>query len=270
LLAAAFIYVENRASEPIIPLSLFRNDIFTVSTILSLLSGIAMFASILYIPEYQQVVRGYSPTKSGLLLLPLVLGLLTASIVSGRLITKWGRYRAFPIIGTLTLALGLWLFSHVTLTTSEWVLGSWMIVVGVGLGLFMQVMTLAIQNSVDRSQLGTATSSATFFRSLGSSFGGALFGAILVSRLTHHLAVLLPKQAGPHLSIKGIQTGAAGIHSLPPPIAHDVLEAFSRSFHDMFLLSIPFALLAFVAALFLKEVPLRSSHAPDMALESNE
>ena len=270
LLAATFIYTENRASEPIIPLSLFRNDIFTVSTILSLLSGIAMFASILYIPEYQQVVRGYSPTKSGLLLLPLVMGLLTASIVSGRLITKWGRYRPFPIVGTLTLAFGLWLFSHVTLTTSEWVLGSWMVVVGAGLGMFMQVMTLAIQNSVDRRQLGTATSSATFFRSLGSSFGGALFGAILVSRLTHHLAVLLPKQAGSHLSIKGIQSGAAGIHNLPPPIAHDILEAFTRSFHDMFVLSIPFALLAFVAALFLKEVPLRSSHAPDMALEANE
>jgi EmrB/QacA subfamily drug resistance transporter len=269
--AAAFIYVENHASEPIIPLRLFRNDIFTVSVILSLLSGIAMFAAILYIPEYQQIVRGYSPTKSGLLMLPLVLGLLVAMITAGRLTSRWGRYRAFPLVGTLVLAFGLWLFSHVTLTTSEWVLGSWMMVVGVGLGTFMQVMTLAIQNSVARSELGTATSSATFFRSLGSSFGGALFGAILVSRLTHHLHELLPPQmAGSHLSVKGIQTGAAGIHTLPPAIASHVLEAFTRSFHDMFLLTIPFALLAFVAALFLKEVPLRSSHAPDMALEANE
>jgi len=270
-LALAFIAVERRASEPIIPLRLFRNSIFTVSVILSLLSGIAMFAAILYIPEYQQIVRGYSPTKSGLLMLPLVLGLLVAMIVSGRLTTKWGRYRAFPLIGTLTLAFGLWLFSHVTLATSQLVLGAWMVVVGIGLGTFMQVMTLAIQNSVSHSDLGTATSSATFFRSLGSSFGGALFGAILISRLTKHLSQLLPAQAaGSHLSIKGIQTGAAGIHSLPPTVANDVLHAFVSSFHDMFLLTIPFALLAFVVALFLKEVPLRSSHAPDMALEGSE
>jgi EmrB/QacA subfamily drug resistance transporter len=271
VLAMSFIYCERRAAEPIIPPKLFRNDIFTVSVLLSLLSGFAMFAAILYIPEYQQIVRGYSPTKSGLLMLPLVLGLLTASIISGRLTSKWGRYRIFPIIGTLLLALGLWLFSHVTLTTSEWVLGSWMLVIGAGLGSFMQIMTLAIQNAVPRSQLGTATSAATFFRSLGSSFGGALFGAVLVSRLTHHLYELLPRQvAGSHLSVKGIQTGAAGIHSLPPPIAAAVLHAFALSFHDMFLLTIPFALLAFVVALFLKEVPLRSSHAPDMALEANE
>lgn len=271
ILATFFIYVERHASEPIIPPKLFRNDIFTVSTILSLLSGIAMFASILYIPEYQQIVRGYSPTKSGLLMIPLVVGIFGASVISGRLISKWGRYRVFPIVGTLMLTVGLWLFSHITLTTSEWVLGIWMVVVGAGLGCFIQVTTLAIQNSVPRRQLGTATSSATFFRSLGSSFGGALFGAILVSRLTHHLYELLPGQiASSHLSVKGIQTGAAGIRSLPPPVAADVLEAFTRSFHDMFLLAIPFALLAFVAALFLRETPLRSSHAPDMALEGSE
>lgn len=263
VLALVCAWWEKQAAEPIIPPELFKNSIFTVSVLLSLLSGIAMFAAILYIPEYQQIVRGYSPTKSGLLMLPLVLGLLTASIVSGRLITKFGRYRVFPIIGTLVLTLGLWLFSHVTLTTSEWVLGSWMAVLGIGLGSFMQVMTLAIQNAVDRRQLGTATATATFFRSLGSSFGGALFGAILISRLTHHLTELIPAVAhGPAVGIKSIQAnGAAALHGLPPAVANNVLEAFVRSFHDMFLLTIPFALLAFVTALFLKETPLRSSHA---------
>jgi EmrB/QacA subfamily drug resistance transporter len=258
-LALLFVLQERRAAEPIIPLRLFRNDIFIVSSLLSLLAGVAMFASILYIPLYQQLVRGYSPTKSGLLMLPLVFGLFTASIVSGRLISKLGRYKAFPIIGTLVLSFGLWLFSHVTLTTSEWLLGIWMFVVGAGVGSFMQVMTLAIQNSVDRSELGTATSSVTFFRSIGSSFGGAIFGTILISRLTHHLAEVLPSTATSHITVGSIQSGG-GLQNASPQMAHAVLEAFVRSFHDMFLYAIPVALLAFVVAWFLREVPLKTSH----------
>lgn len=263
----AYILWEPHAREPIIPLALFRNDIFTVSSILSLLQGFAMFAAILYIPEYQQIVRGYSPTKSGLMMLPLVIGIMLASITSGRLMSKHGRYKPFPIIGSLVLAFGLWLFSHITLTTSETVLGIWMLVIGVGLGSFIQVTTLAIQNSVERRQMGTATSAATFFRSLGSAFGGAVFGAILVSRLTHHLLEVLPKQAAGHAAnVKNIQAGGVGaLHKLPPQILHDILQAFVRSFHDMFLLTIPFALLTFVVALFLKEMPLRGSHAHESA-----
>lgn len=263
MLAVAFVFWERRAAEPIIPMRLFRNDIFTVSVILSLLAGIAMFASILYIPLYQQIVRGYSPTKSGLMMLPLIVGLLVTSIISGRLISKLGRYKIFPIIGTLVLAFGLWLFSHLTLTTSEWVLGAWMLIIGGGLGLFMQVMTLAIQNSTDRSELGTATASATFFRSMGSSFGAAIFGAILTSRFAHYLLVLLPHgSAASHLNIKSIQAGGAQLHGLSPAVTQSILQAFVRSFHDMFLLAIPFALLAFIAAFFLRETPLRSSNEP--------
>jgi EmrB/QacA subfamily drug resistance transporter len=263
VLALAFILWERRAAEPIIPMGLFRNSIFTVSIILSLLSGIAMFAAILYIPEYQQIVRGYSPTKSGLMLLPLILGLVVTAALSGRLITKIGRYRMFPIFGTLVMTLGLWLFSHVTLATSALTLGIWMVIIGIGLGSFMQVMTLAVQNAVARSQLGTATASATFFRSLGSSFGGAIFGSILTSRLTHHLMQLSASKGGTVVpNIKAIQSGSAALHSLPPAVAHEVSLAFVRSFHEMFLLTIPVSLLAFVAALFLKEVPLRGSHEP--------
>lgn len=261
-LAAAFIVCEKHASEPIIPLRLFKNDIFTVSVILSFLAGIAMFASILYVPLYQQVVRGYSPTKSGLLMLPLVIGLLVASITSGRLTSKLGRYKIFPIVGTLILSFGLWLFSHLTLTTSEWLLGVWMLVIGVGLGSFMQIMTLAIQNSTPRSELGTATSSATFFRSLGSSFGGAIFGTILISRLALHLRQAFPQgSSATTLNISSIQSGA-GLSHLPPGVSRQVFEAFVRSFHEMFLLAVPFALLAFVAALFLRETPLKGSHEP--------
>jgi EmrB/QacA subfamily drug resistance transporter len=268
LLAISFAFWERRVPEPIIPPMLFKNSIFTVSVMLSFLAGIAMFAAILYIPEYQQIVRGFSPTESGLMTMPLVGGLLVSMITSGRLMTKHGRYRIFPIVGTLILTFGLWLFSHITLTTSEWIIGVWMVVVGIGLGCFMQVMTLAVQNSVERAHLGTATSTATFFRSLGSSFGGAIFGAILTSRLAHHLAQVLPNQAaGPSLT-KSIQTGGTtAIHSLPPAVASKVLQAFASSFHDMFLLVIPVSLLTFVVALFLKEVPLRGSHSREPVIE---
>lgn len=258
-LAIAFVLWEIRAKEPIIPMRLFRNDIFTVSVLLSLLSGIAMFASILYVPLYQQLVRGYSPTKSGLLMLPLVIGLLTASIISGRLISKIGKYKMFPIIGTLLLSTGLWLFSHLTLTTSEWILGSWMFVVGAGLGMFMQVMTLSIQNSVSRKEMGTATSSATFFRSLGGAFGGAIFGTILVNRLGVHLAEVMPANAQlPSIDVSSVING--NLQRVPPEALQPVMEAFVRSFHDMFLYAIPFALAAFVVALFLREAPLKNKH----------
>jgi EmrB/QacA subfamily drug resistance transporter len=265
ILAIAFVFTERRAAEPIIPMRLFKNDIFSVSVILSLLSGIAMFAAILYIPVYQQTIRGYSPTKSGLLMSPLVLGLLTASIISGRLTSKLGKYKRFPLIGTALLAIGLWLFSHLSLTTHEFVLGLWMIVIGAGLGSFMQIMTLAIQNSVDRSEMGTATSSATFFRSIGSSFGGAIFGTILTNRLIVHLHELLPPSSlTSGVNVTSIQRGT-NLHSLSPAIGAKVSEAFVRSFHDMFLLAIPVALAAFVVALFLREAPLRTSHAPTTA-----
>jgi len=263
LLAAAaaafafFIVTERRAVEPIIPLDMFKNSIFTVSVTLALLSGIAMFASILYIPEYQQVVRGYSPTKSGLLMVPLVIGLMSSSITSGRLITKTGKYKKFPIIGTLILAFGLWLFSHVSLTTSQWELSIWMIVLGAGLGMLMQIPTLAIQNSVERSRMGTATSSATFFRSIGSAFGGAIFGTILITRLNHHLIELLPSTRSSNVVTASLQGGAQALAHTPTALREDVLLAFVRSFQDMFLLAIPFALAAFVVALFLRETPLR-------------
>lgn len=261
LLAILFVMWERRATEPIIPMSLFRNDIFTVSTILSLLSGIAMFASILYIPLYLQVVRGNSPTESGLLMIPLVAGIFTASITSGNLTSKYGRYKIFPIIGTLLLTFGLYLFSHLAVDTSEWVLSIWMFVIGAGLGSFMQITTLAIQNAVERRDLGTATSSATFFRSLGSAFGGAIFGSILVNRLAFHVHDLIPAttSGASDLSVETIQSGAA-LATIPPEIAHLVMEAFVQSFQDMFLLAIPIALLAFVAALFLREKPLKHSH----------
>jgi EmrB/QacA subfamily drug resistance transporter len=251
---AAFIVREKHAAEPIIPLGLFRSDIFVVSVLLSLLSGIAMFASILYIPQYQQIVRGNTPTESGLLMLPLVLGLLLASTLSGRYVSKSGHYRKMPIIGTALLTLGIWLFSHLTLTTSHFMLSLWMLIIGAGLGMFMQVATLAVQNSTKREMLGTATSTVIFFRSIGSSLGGAVFGTILTARLTHHIQQVLPNASG-------VATGVlhTGVSKLPDNLKHQVLGAYVNSFHDMFLLAIPFTVAAFIVSLFLRETPLRNS-----------
>ncbi len=267
LAAILFTLWEQRQppAEAMLPTHLFKNSIFTVSALLSLLAGVALFASILFIPEYQQIVRGYSAVKSGLLLLPLVFAMLAALIMSGRLITKTGRYRLFPIIGTLVTALGIWLFSNLTLHTSQVTLSLWMIVVGIGIGSFMQVMTLAVQNAVPRSELGVATGSATFFRSIGSSLGGAVFGAILTSRLTIHLKQLLPNFKDSHNLASSVVSGVAPttLQKLPSSISHDIYKAFVLSFHDMFLLAIPVMLLSFMIALFLKETPLRNTtHDP--------
>ena len=264
-----FVIREHYAREPIIPLSLFKNDIFTVSSLLGFIVGIVMFGALIFLPQYQQLVRGDSATKSGLMLLPMIAGLMTASITSGRLISKFGHYRKFPIIGTATITLAFWLFSHIAVDTSRVLLGVWMAVLGIGIGMVMPVLTLAVQNSVERKHLGTATSSVTFFRSIGSSLGAAIFGAILTSRLAHHITESISGAAGAHAA-KGLSSSAASLKTLPPDTLHKVLVAFANSFHDVFLVGIPFALLAFLVALFLKESPLRESSREEAAGEGLE
>jgi EmrB/QacA subfamily drug resistance transporter len=258
-----FVWREHRSPEPMMPMKLFKSDIFSVSTLLSFASGLAMFATIIYIPMYQQVVRGWSPTKSGLLMLPMVLGMMTASLSSGRLITRWGRYRIFPIVGTLLLMVGLWLFSHVGLATNYVILSVWMVILGLGLGQLFQVPTLAVQNSVERKNMGTATSTVAFARSIGGALGGAIFGTILTSRLLHHLKDLLPSQAINKVS-SGLGGGVHQLAQLPDLLRHDVLTAYVQAFHDMFLIGIPFVFAAFIIALFLRETPLRNT-TKDMA-----
>jgi EmrB/QacA subfamily drug resistance transporter len=254
--AGAFVWWETRAKEPLLPLRLFKNSIFRVSSLLALVSGVAMFAAIIYLPEYQQVVRGYSATKSGLLMLPLVFGLLIASITSGRVISRTGKYRLFPIFGTLITIYGVWLLSHVGIDTNQWIISVWMFITGVGIGSSLQVMTLAVQNAVHPKDLGTATSTVTFFRSIGSTIGTAILGAVLISRFSAHLAEVLPGGTGgfhPSSSLNFAQ-----LAQLPPAVATTVLSAFAAAFRDVFLWTVPLAALAFVVALFLKEQPLRS------------
>ena len=250
---------ERRAKEPIIPLSLFKNPIFSVSSGLSLLIGLIMLGTIIFLPIYQQIVRGDSPTASGLYLLPFVGGILVSSILSGLLITKFGKYKIYPIIGTILVGIGLWLFSHVTATTSQLNLSIWMIITGLGMGLFMQVMTLAVQNSIDTRQMGTATGLVTFFRSYGSSIGTAVFGAILIGRLSYHLDKLLPSAIANKVKA-GVMSGLSGSGvSLPKAIYDPVIKAFSLSFHDVFIAAIHFILVAFLLAILLKETPLRTT-----------
>lgn len=256
--ALGFLVREHYAKEPIIPLELFKNDIFSVASLLSFTIGIVMFGALIFLPQYQQVVRGDSATKSGLMLLPLIAGMMTASLSSGRLISKFGRYRRFPIVGTAVITLAFFLFSHIAVDTNRVLLGAWMAVLGLGMGMVMPVMTLAVQNSVERKHLGTATSSVTFFRSIGSSLGAAIFGAILINRLSHHITQEVGGSAGTQAA-HGLSQSTAVLKTLPPEVAHKVLNAFALSFHDVFLFGLPFAAFAFIVALFLREAPLRGS-----------
>lgn len=256
--AALFIWREHYAKEPIIPLRLFKNSIFSVTVLLSLLVGAIMFGAIIFLPEYQQLVRGDSATKSGLMLLPLVLGVVVASLTSGRLTTKLGRYRMFPIIGSILFIISLWLFSHITADTSRVWLGVWMVILGVGVGQIMPILTLAVQNAVDRKDLGTATSSVVFFRSIGAALGTAMFGAILTNRLVHYISQDFPGATGSAIA-HGIQNSVNGLANLSPSAMSMVLNAFARSFSDVFLIGIPLAVVTLVVALFLKESPLKTS-----------
>jgi EmrB/QacA subfamily drug resistance transporter len=257
LVGAVFLWWESKAREPIMPLRLFRNDIFNVSSLLSLTSGVAMFAAIIFLPEYFQLVRGFSATSSGLLMLPLVAGILLASIYSGRNISKTGRYRKFPIVGSIIIAVGIFLLTRIAVDTPLPLLGLWMFIVGAGIGSFMQVTTLVVQNATDRRDLGTATSLVTFFRNIGSSFGTAIFGAVLTSRFASHITTLLPQVNGAAISQSVSQGGIAQIGKLPPNFAQAVIHAFTLAFQDVFFWTLPFVLAALLISFFLREIPLR-------------
>ena len=192
----AFVFAERRAAEPVLPLSLFRNSVFVTTSLVGLIVGFALFGSVTYLPLFLQVVNGASPTASGLQLLPVMGGLLIASIGSGQLITKTGRYKVFPIVGTAVMVVGLYLLSLMNADTSVATASAYMFVLGLGLGLVMQVLVLAVQNAVEYSQLGVATSGATLFRSIGGSFGASVLGAVFANQLAGNLARDLPGAAG--------------------------------------------------------------------------
>jgi EmrB/QacA subfamily drug resistance transporter len=263
LLAVLFVLVELRAAEPIIPMRLFRNQVFSIGNAFGFLTGVAMFGGIIFLPVYLQAVKGFTPTQSGLSLLPAIIGIFSTSITAGQLITRTGRYKIFPILGAAVLVASLLLLSSLHVDTPFWRVALYEYLFGAGLGLTMQTVVTAIQNAVEFRDMGAATSSITFFRQMGGSIGAAVFGAVLSSRLVHYLSEQLA-QAGVRAGgpAKVDANNVQAIQHLAEPIKSMVLGAFSNALDDVFLIGVPFIVVAFVIALFLREVPLRTGPGP--------
>jgi EmrB/QacA subfamily drug resistance transporter len=261
-----FVFVERRVAEPIIPPRLFRNSVFNVAGGVGFVIGFAMFGAIVFLPLFLQLVDGASATSSGLNLLPLMVGLLTASIASGQVISRVGRYKIFPVTGTALAAIAMMLLSTLGPQTSRVLLSLYMVILGAGLGMVMQVLVLAVQNSAQRRDLGVATSSATFLRSIGSSFGVAIFGAIFSSQLATNLRLRLPASAlSGTLNPTSLQGNPAALAKLPAAIHTGLVTAVSDSLHVVFLTAVPILVIAFVITLFLREVPLGARAKPAVA-----
>lgn len=258
VLLSLFLAQERRAEEPILPLRLFRNKVFSITSAAGFIMGVAMFGGIIFLPLFLQVVTGVSATQSGLLLVPLMAGILTTSIVSGRRISHHGRYKRYPIAGMMLTTVGLYLLSTMDPDTGVALASLYMVIFGSGLGLVMQVLVIAVQNAVDVTDLGAATSATTFFRSLGGSFGTALFGAVLSARLTSEIATRLP-DVSETVPVSQLTGSPALLAQLPEHIRGPLIESFSVSITDVFLVGIPFALAALVLVIWLPELPLRDT-----------
>ncbi|MEV4683339.1 MDR family MFS transporter [Streptomyces kurssanovii] len=265
VLLVAFVAVERRAAEPVLPLKLFRIRTFTLVAVISFIIGFAMFGAMTYLPTFLQVVQGISPTMSGVHMLPMVLGLLITSTASGQIVSRTGRWKVFPIAGTAVTALGLLLLHQLEETSSTWQMSLFFFVFGAGLGLVMQVLVLVVQNAVGYEDLGVATSGATFFRSIGASFGVAIFGTIFTNRLEHKLTdALAGQEVPPGAGAAELAADPRAIAELPSGLRPSVLHAYSTAITDVFLYALPVVALAFLVAWFLKEDKLRVSvTAPD-------
>jgi DNA-binding MarR family transcriptional regulator len=259
-----FVFTERRAAEPILPLKLFRNGVFASTSAIGLVVGFALFGSVTYLPLFLQIVDGASPTGSGLQLLPLMGGLLITSVLSGQLISRTGRYKPFPILGTAVMAVGLYLLSLMTAATSTAITSLYMLVLGLGLGLVMQVLVLAVQNAVDYSDLGVATSGATLFRSIGGSLGTSLLGAIFSNRLAANLTARLAGTGASAGTAKQLSSGAlnaATLRKLPAPLHTAFIGAFTASLNTLFLVAALVTLSAFALSWLVKQLPLRETVA---------
>jgi EmrB/QacA subfamily drug resistance transporter len=250
---ALFVWAESRAAEPILPLHLFRNSVFRITSAIGFVIGFALFGALTYLPLFQQVVRGDSPTESGLQLVPVMAGVLIGSIGSGQVITATGRYKAFPIAGTAIAAAGMLLLSRLDAGSSTLYGVLAMFVMGLGLGLVMQVLVLAVQNAVDYAELGVATSGATLFRSMGGSLGTAVLGAIFSNRLSNELA------GTPAANVGSGAVDPSAMASLPAAVRDPYIGAFTDSLSTVFLVATAIILLAFLLSWFIEERPLRKT-----------
>jgi EmrB/QacA subfamily drug resistance transporter len=251
-LLVVLLAIERRAAEPVVPVHLFRLRMFNLASSVSFIVGVAMFGGISFLPLFLQVVNGASATNSGLLLLPLMLGLLAASVLSGQLISRTGRYRRFPILGTAVAALAMYLLSTMGTSTSQGTATSYMVMLGVGVGLTMQTLVLATQNAVPAADLGAATSAVNFFRSMGGSIGVAMFGALFNSALRDRIGETVALGEGSSFTPESIR-------SLPPEQVARVTEAFADALTSVFLYATPVVVVAFVLTWLVRELPLRSN-----------
>jgi EmrB/QacA subfamily drug resistance transporter len=258
VLTLLWLLAERHAEEPVIPLHLFSNKVFSAASAIGFVVGFAMFGAMSFLPLYFQVVKGVSPTSSGVRLFPMMAGMLVASVGSGRAVSRWGRYKVFPVVGTLLITIGLYLMSHLGVGTSAWELAGYMIVFGVGLGLVMQVLVVAVQNAVSYEELGTATSGSTFFRMIGGSFGTAVFGAIFANVLAGNLRSHLRGLPVPSGIASQIDNPAI-LAKAPPAIRTGVAEALASSIDRVFLVAVPVAFVAFALSWLLPELELRRS-----------
>ncbi|WP_137994974.1 MFS transporter [Streptomyces vilmorinianum] len=259
--ALLFLVVEHVAPEPLIPLRLFRDSVFTVTSLVGAVIGVALFGAASYLPTFLQMVEGATATESGLLMLPLMGGIVGASVVSGQLITRTGRYKIYPVLGGAVSVVGMWLLSRMETDTPRLHHSVWQAVLGIGIGLVMPVLVLAVQNSVRPTDLGTATSAHNYFRQIGGSVGAAVFGTLFASRLDAALADSLPRTAAAPLPAAESITPQA-VHALPPALRDAYIQAYADAMPRIFLYLVPVLVLGLVLAFFLKEKPLVSHHTP--------
>ncbi|MEZ7004380.1 MFS transporter [Streptomyces sp. AD55] len=261
-----FLVAEHFAPEPLIPLRLFRDSVFNVTGLIGLVVGVALFGAASYLPTFLQMVDGASATASGLLMLPMMGGIVGASIVSGQLISRTGRYKVYPVLGGLLSAVGMWLLSLLDADTPRLHYSLWMAVLGAGIGMVMPVLVLAVQNSVRPADLGTATSANNYFRQIGGSVGAAVFGTLFANRLTDALADRLPAgaEAGPGAESVTPQL----VHGLPPALRDAYIAAYAEAMPRIFLYLVPVLVAGLIIAFFLKEKPLVSHNAPVSAPET--
>lgn len=261
------VWVESRAAEPIIPLRLFGNRTVVLALVASIAVGVALFGTSVFLSQYMQVARGKTPTISGLLMIPMILGQLISSTLSGRIVSRTGRYRTLMIIGATTLAIGLGLMGTIRYDTSFALVGLYMFVLGVGVGALMQNLVLAAQNTLDIQDIGSGTATVAFFRTLGGAVGVSALGAVLGSRVTTLMIAGLTKLGIDVSALSGGTGAIPNVSTLPGPIRTVVEASYGQAVADLFLVAVPIALVALVAVLFLKEVPLGHRSGVELRLE---
>jgi EmrB/QacA subfamily drug resistance transporter len=267
---AVAVVVENKVADPLIPMRLFKNRTLVLSVIASIAVGVAMFGTSVFLSQYMQVARGKTPTQSGLLTIPMILGLFVSSTISGRLITKYGRYKGFMVAGAATLTVGLALMGTIRYDTSFVLVGLYMFVMGAGMGMLMQNLVLAVQNTLDVSDTGSGTSTVAFFRSLGGAIGVSALGAVLGSRITTLVTDGLTGAGIDPSALGGGTSAVPDVSTLPEPIKTIVESSYGEGIADLFLIAVPLGVVALIAVLFLKEVPLGRRSGVEQLLDQDQ